>query len=325
MDATETTTIGSTDVTVTRLGLGSAPLGGWPTAVDADTAHATVRRAWEAGLRYYDTAPYYGHGRAEELLGDVLRERPRGEFTLSTKVGRVLVPEPPKDPFFAGAHPLTPVFDFSAEGVRTSLRESRRRLGLERVDIVLIHDPDDHHTQAVEEAYPVLADLRENGEIEAVGVGMNASEPLRRFAEEADFDCFLLAGRYTLLEQDSLDLLEVARQRNMSIIIGGVYNSGLLVDPKPGAPYNYQPAPDDVIARAQRLEEVCAEFEVPLRAAALQFPLAHPAVACVLNGARTPAEVDDNLAMFTYPIPAELWSTLKERELIHPDAPTPTG
>lgn len=325
MDPFETRRIGSTGLSVPLLGLGTAPLGGWPAAVTAEQARATVRQAWGRGVRFFDTAPLYGHGDSESNLGAVLRECPRAEFTVSTKVGRVLEPGRPERTIFAGAGELTPVFDFSPDGVRRSHAGSLARLGLDRVDICLIHDPDDHHEQAVRGSYPVLAELRAAGTVGAVGVGMNHVRPLVRFAAEAEFDCFLLAGRYTLLEQDALDeLLPLALSRRISIIVGGVYNSGLLIDPAPGAPYNYAPAPPDVIGRARAIRAVCEEHGVPLRAAALQFPAAHPAVASIVVGARTPAEVDDTFAMAALPVPAQLWTALKDRGLLRPDAPTPS-
>jgi D-threo-aldose 1-dehydrogenase len=324
MDLFHTRPIGRTTVQVPRLGLGTAPLGGWPHPITDEEARATVRHAWDAGIRLFDTAPLYGHGIAEVNLGAALRDRPRDEYTLSTKVGRVLEPGPPGETIFHNTPELSSVFDFSAAGARRSLAESLERLGLDRVDICLIHDPDDHHEQALTEVYPVLADLRAQGSIGAIGVGMNYSEPLARFAAEADFDCVLLAGRYTLLEQDSMDeLLPLIQEKGMSVIAGGVYNSGLLIDPTPGAMYNYAPAPEHVLAKAGTIRDVCAGFDVPIRAAALQFALAHPAIATAVVGARTPAEVDDNLAMAALPIPPELWTALKERDLMRADAPVP--
>jgi D-threo-aldose 1-dehydrogenase len=316
--------VGSTDLEVTRLALGTAPLGGWPKAVSADQGVATIRRAYERGIRHFDTAPFYGHGQSEGFIGEGLRDQPRESFTLSTKVGRILVDGAPESSLYEGALPFTPVFDFSYEGVLQSLADSRKRLGFDRIDVALIHDPDDHLDEALDGSYRALKELRDAGEISAIGAGMNWSEPLVRLAQEADFDCFLLAGRYTLYEQDALDeLFPLILDRGMSIIAGGVFNSGLLVDPSPGASYNYAPAEPDVLERAQRLKEVCDEFDVPLRAAAAQFPLAHPAVACVAIGARTPEEVDDTIDILQLPIPAELWTALKERDLVRPDAPTP--
>lgn len=314
--------IGTTDVQVTRLGLGTAPLGGWPDALPRDIAEATVRRAWEAGLRYFDTAPLYGYGLSERYLGRVLADEARDSFAVSTKVGRLLESGRAADPLFQGAPALTPVFDFSSSGIRQSLQGSRDRLDLQRVDVVFIHDPDDHHAEALKDAYPVLASLRRDGDIGAVGVGMMHHEPLQRFAEEGDFDCMLLAGRYTLLEQDALPLLETAVQRRISIIAGGVFNSGLLVDPAPDSTYDYEPAPGPIVERARQLRDVCVSFDVPLRAAAIQFPLAHPAVASVIVGARSPREVDDCLRMMAVEIPSELWTTLKARGLLRDDAPT---
>jgi len=322
--ALERARIGRTDVEVTRLGLGTAPLGGWPQALPREQALATVERAWELGIRLFDTAPLYGYGLAETLLGEALSQKPRDEFVLSTKVGRLLVPGHPEPEFFKDALPFEPVFDFSREGVERSLRESYERLGLDRVDIALVHDPDDHHREALAGAFPALLDARADGRLRAIGAGMNRAEPLARFAGEVELDCVLCAGRYTLFEQDSLDdLLPTAERRGVSIIGGGIYNGGLLVDPTPGATYDYSPARPDVLARARRLQDTCDEFGVPLRAAALQFPLAHPAVACVVVGARSPAEVEDNVRMLDTELPAGLWDALRERGLVRADAPTP--
>lgn len=318
MHALDRVRIGATAVQVTRLGLGTAPLGGWPDALPAEIATATVRRAWSAGLRYFDTAPLYGYGLSEHYLGEVLAGK--DDFTVSTKVGRLLRPGQEPDPLFRGAPALTPVFDFSPDAIAESLQGSTKRLG-RHPDIVFIHDPDDHHDQALTQTYPALADLRRDGVIGAIGVGMMHHEPLRRLLDEAEFDCMLLAGRYTLLEQDSLPLLDAASGRT-SIIAGGVFNSGLLIDPTPGATYDYERAPAAIVDRARLLREVCEKFDVPLRAAAIQFPLAHPAVASVIVGARSPAEIDDCLRMTAVEIPPELWETLKARDLLHRDAPT---
>lgn len=324
MDPYKKRQIGSTNVHVPVFGIGTAPLGGWPTAVPEEQALKTLQRAWDRGIRYFDTAPFYGHGLSEKRLGESLANVNRDKFVLSTKVGRILKSGDPDSSLFEGTPPLEPVFDFSAGGVKRSLTESRERLGFDQIDIALIHDPDEHFDEAISEAYPTLVELRDKGELSAIGVGMNWTEPLTKFAERGDFDCFLLAGRYTLLEQGPLDnLLPAVENQNASIIAGGVYNSGLLVDPQPGVTYNYEPAEANVIERAQGLQAVCQKYDVPLRAAALQFPLAHPAVASIVVGARTPEEVDDNLQMIQMEIPKDLWNDLKSAEMIREEAPVP--
>ena len=327
MNPFETRQLGRTKVAVPRLGLGTAPLGGWPSGVSHEQGIATVRRAWDRGIRYFDTAPFYGYGKAEEFVGAGLDGHDRKSFRLSTKVGRLLEPGAVESPLYLEAHPFTPVFDFSAAAVAKSLDESGHRLRISRPDIALIHDPDDHHAVALLEAYPTLREMKTRGEIGAIGVGMNHVDPLVRFAREADFDCFLLAGRYTLLEQTALDeLFPLATERGVSIIAGGVFNSGLLVDPSATNPtYDYAAAPAPLIEAAKQLASVCAKFDVPLRAAAIQFAAAHPAVATVVIGARSPAEVDDTLAMASLPIPSELWVELRSCGFIRADAPTPRG
>jgi D-threo-aldose 1-dehydrogenase len=312
---------------VTRLGLGTAPLAGLYRAVDEDDALAVIRSAWDHGIRFFDTAPLYGHGLAEKRLGRILREHPRDEFTLATKVGRLLRADAPPEPgqSFVGTPPVNPVFDFSYEGVMRSVEESRDRLGIERLDVLHIHDPDNHYEQAVKAAYPALARLRSEGVIGAVGAGMNQAEMLARFAREADFDCFLLAGRYTLLDQVALkELMPVCLERGVTIIAGGVYNSGILGDPKPGAHYNYRDAPLDLIERAQRIRSVCERHGVPLRAAAVQFPLGHPAVSTVVVGCRSVAQLEDSVRMFEVDIPPDMWADLKSERLIQEEAPTPS-
>ena len=325
MDPFETRQLGRSNVTVPRLGLGTAPLGGWPGGMSYEQGIATVRRAWDRGIRYFDTAPFYGYGKAEEFIGTALDGRDRRSFMLSTKVGRLLEPGAMQNPLYQDARPFTPVFDFSASGVARSLAESTQRLKIERPDIALIHDPDDHHEAALNEAYPALRELKATGKIGAIGVGMNRVEPLVRFAREAEFDCFLLAGRYTLLEQTALDeLFPLAVECGISIIVGGVFNSGLLIDPFASMPmYDYATAPTPIVTVARQLASICAAYDVPLRAAALQFAAAHPAVAAVVVGARSPDEVDDGLAMTELAIPPELWGELKARGLIRSDAPAP--
>jgi D-threo-aldose 1-dehydrogenase len=289
-------------------------------------ALAVIERSWEAGIRFYDTAPLYGHGLAETRVGKVLKQKPREEFTLASKVGRLLRADAPPEPgqSFRGTPPVNPVFDFSYDGVMRSVEESLERLGLERIDILHIHDPDDHFREALDGAYKALDRLRADGVIGAVGAGMNQAEMLTRFAREASFDCFLLAGRYTLLDQVALkELLPVCLEKGVAIIAGGVYNSGILADPKPGAHYNYQAAEPALIERAQRIGAVCARHGVPIKAAAIQFPLGHPAVTCVVVGCRSVAQLDESIAMFEVEIPPAMWSDLKAEGLLPAEAPTP--
>jgi D-threo-aldose 1-dehydrogenase len=322
----ESVPLGRTRLSVTRFGLGTAPLAGLFEAVAERQALEVVERAWDAGIRFFDTAPLYGHGLAELRLGRILRELPRGEFTLATKVGRLLRADAPPEPgqVFRGVPPVNPVFDFTYDGVMRSVAESIERLGLARIDVLHIHDPDDHYDEALRGAYRALEQLRSEGVIGAVGAGMNQSEMLTRFAREGSFDCFLLAGRYTLLEQGALDeLLPVCVERGIAIIAGGVYNSGILADPKPGAHYNYKEAPASLLEHARRIRAVCDRHGVPLKAAALQFPLGHPAVATVVIGCRSVAQLDESLEMFEVDIPSGLWQELKAEGLLREDAPTP--
>jgi D-threo-aldose 1-dehydrogenase len=307
--AATTRLLGHSDVRVTALSLGTAPLGNLFTEVTDEDSTATVRTALELGVRYADVAPFYGFGLAERRLGAALDALPRADVVVSTKAGRLIRPDPFGEP---GA-----VFDFSADGILRSVEESLVRLGLDRVDVLYIHDPDDHLEQALTEAYPAAHRLREEGVVGAIGAGMNVTAPLTRFVRETDVDAVLCAGRYTLLDQSALaDLLPAAAERGASVVIGGVYNSGVLADPRDGTTYDYQRAPAEIVARAQQLAEVCREFDVPLKAAATQFPFGSPAVATVLTGARTAAEITENVAMFEHPIPAALWSRLVQQGLL---------
>lgn len=304
----ESRTLGNTGIEVTALGFGGAGIAGLYDAVPEDEAAATVRRAVDRGIRYFDTAPHYGAGRGERRLGAAL---PSG-CVISTKAGRLLVPlkpgEPPEPAGFADPPPYRRVWDWSAEGVLRSLTESLERLGLDRVDIVYLHDPDDHEEEVYSSAYPALAALRDEGVIGAIGAGMNQTAMLTRFVERLDLDVVLCAGRYTLLDRSAEDdLLPACSRRGTSVVIGGVYNSGLLAG---GTTYDYRPPPPDVLAEVARLEEVCAGYGVPLRGAALRFPLRHPAVASVLAGCRSVAEVDDNADLFSLDIPEALWEEL---------------
>jgi D-threo-aldose 1-dehydrogenase len=312
--------LGRSRVAVTELAFGGAAIGGMYTEVSEDDARAAVDAAWDGGIRTFDTAPHYGLGLSERRLGDALRCRPRDEYVISTKVGRLLEPAVPGQDGSIGRDtqggfdiPARYVrrFDFSADGVRRSLAESLDRLGLDRVDIVFIHDPDDHGEQAFREAYPALERLRAEGAVGAIGVGMNQAAMLTRFVTDTDVDTVLVAGRYTLLDRSAAsELLPAAQHRGVSVIAGGVFNSGVLAAPGAGATYDYHAAPPELIERAGRLAELCARYGVPLRAAAARFPLTHPAVASVLIGVRSAAEVADALQCRALDIPAALWDSL---------------
>lgn len=328
----KTATLGGTGVRVTELSFGAAGIGNLYRPIDDEAAHAAVDSAWDAGIRTFDTAPHYGLGLSERRLGAALRERPRDTYTLSTKAGRLLEPNPHGGrgddlaQGFAVSDTHRRVWDFSADGVLRSLEASLARLGVDRVDVALLHDPDHHAEQALREAYPALERLRDEGVVGAIGVGMNQSALPARFLRDTDIDVVLLAGRYTLLEQGGGDeVLSEAVARGRSVIIGGVFNSGLLTDPKPGAMYDYAPAPQPVLDRALRLKAVAERHGVPLRSVALQFPYGHPAVASVLTGARTADEVRDTVEQLRHPAPAALWDDLRAEGLLAPDTPTPAG
>ncbi len=335
MDPTCRVPFGRTALTVTRLGLGSAPLGGLFEPVSDETAHAVVERGYDLGLRMFDTAPLYGYGLAERRIGHVLSQKPRDEFVLSTKVGRLIrapaqagagVDARGRGQFF-GTPPLVPVFDYSRDAIVRSFEESLERLGMDRVDVLHIHDPDASMDQALGEALPALVELRERGTIGAVGAGMNYAEPLARFAREGDFDCFLVAGRYTILDQAALaELLPICERKNIAIVIGGVYNSGILANLDKDAArqtFDYEPAQRHWVEKAQRIKAVCDRHDVPLPAAALQFPLAHPAVATVVTGARTVAELEEDFRLMQHPIPGQLWRDLQSEGLLPEEAPVP--
>jgi D-threo-aldose 1-dehydrogenase len=324
------TELGHSGVAVTELSFGAAPIGNLFTPVTDEAATAAVDAAWDAGVRYFDTAPHYGLGLSERRLGAALRDRPRAEYTVSTKAGRLLVPyEPPKEPPYDSppgddladgfAVPATHrrVWDFSADGIRRSIEESLDRLGLDRIDIVYLHDPDDHAEQAFHEAYPALERLRAEGTVGAIGAGMNQTAMLTRFLRDTDVDVVLCAGRHTLLDHGALDeLLPEAAARGRSVVVGGVFNSGLLADPRPGATFDYAPAPAPLLDRALRIKAVAERHGVPLRAAALRHPLRHPAVASVLVGVRSAYEIEDAAGMLRRPVPDELWAELRAEGLL---------
>jgi len=287
------------------LGLGGAALAGLYEPVDENAAAETLRSALDSGMTYIDTAPHYGLGLSERRIGAVLRERPRESFVLSTKVGRLIVQGP------GGVAERR--WDFSRDGIRRSLEESLARLGLDRVDIVYLHDPDDHEDEVYATAFPALAELRDEGLVRAIGAGMNQSAMLTRFVRRLDLDVVLCAGRYTLLDRSAGDdLLPACRERGVDVVIGGVYNSGLLAAPGPDARFDYAPAAPELVERALMLARVCDRFGVPLRAAAMQYPYRHEAVASVLVGCRSAAEVADSAANAQLVIPEQLWQELAE-------------
>ncbi len=280
------------------VGLGTSAIGGLYSDLGDATARATLEAAWAAGTRYFDTAPHYGAGLAERRLGAFLRELPRDEFTVSTKVGRLIR---------AGKR----VRDYSADGVYTSLAESLERTGLDRFDTLFIHDPDDYWEDAVGAAYPALEKLRAQGAVRSIGAGMNQAEMLTRFVQETDIDCVLVAGRYSLLDRTAeAELFPACEARGVDVVVGGVFNSGVLAAPGPDAHYDYGPVPPAIRTRVESLAAVCARYGVPLPAAAAQFPVRHKAVTSILIGARTPEEVGQNAAHLATEIPDALWAEL---------------
>ena len=318
----ETREIGATGLRVTTLGVGGAPVGNDVADHEEALGIAAVQRSYESGIRYFDTAPIYGLGRSERRIGRALAGIPRGQFVISTKVGRLLEPRGG-----SGSGEPEIVFDWTRDGVMRSFDESLQRLGMDRVDIALLHGPQDHYEAAIGEAYAALADLRSQGVITAIGAGMNDWETPARFAREGDFDCFLIAGRYTLLDQTALaEFLPLCEEKGISVILGGPYNSGILAsDLSDEATYQYVKAPAEILERARRIGSVCRDYGVPLNAAALQFGLAHPAVASTIPGVRSSSEVDDNVRAMTNPIPNALWEDLKDQGLLDRGAPVPTG
>jgi D-threo-aldose 1-dehydrogenase len=316
-----TVPVGGSGVRVTRLVFGGAPIGGLFAAVDDGAAQATLEAAWEAGIRAFDTAPHYGVGESERRIGRFLAGRPRGDYVLSTKVGRLLRPAAGDyadgaEGYF-GTPQLTRVRDYSRDGVLASREASLGRLGVDRVDIVLIHDPDEHGPEALDGAYPALAKLRAEGVIGAVGVGMNQVEMLEWFLPRADLDCVLVAGRYTLLDtRAAISLFPECQRRGVAVLAAGVFNSGVLADPGPAATYDYLPAPPDVMDRARRIGAACARRGLPIGAAALQFTLRHPAVAAAVVGARSPAEIAADAGYLARDVPDALFDELAAEGLI---------
>jgi D-threo-aldose 1-dehydrogenase len=330
--------LGRDNLILTGLGLGGAPLGNLYQAVEESEADRVVDAAWEGGIRYFDTAPLYGGGLSERRMGRALARRPRDEFVLSTKVGWLIEPGDGvlQDGPYVGLESGQRQCDYSYDGTLRSLEASLLRLGLNYVDIVYIHDLDTaghgealdaRYTEAMDGAYRALARLRDDGVVGAIGLGVNEWQVCARLLDDADPDCFLLAGRYSLLDQSALvSFLPACAKRGVGVVIGGAFNSGILASGAvPGARYNYLPASSEIMARTARLDAVCLRHGVPLAAAALQFPSFHPAVVSVIPGARTAAEMAVNLDLFSSAIPSALWEELRDEGLLPTEAPVPTG
>ena len=304
--------VGPGKVRIPQLGLGCAPLANFYRKVSDEQTEELICYALEKGASFFDTAPLYGQGLSEQRLGAALWNVPRERYTLATKVGRLVVDG-------------RMVNDFSRGAILRSLEESLKRLNLDRVDILHVHDPDRYYRQTLDEAVPALAELRSAGVIGAIGAGMNQWQMVMDFTRNADFDCFLIAGRYTLLEQESLDCLALCAQKNIAVFLGGVYNTGILATGAvPEAKYNYKPASPEIMERVRRIESICARYEVPLRAAALQFPLAHEAVVSVVIGAESRAEFAQAFEGMCWKIPSALWQDLLDEGLVDPSAPLPS-
>src|SRR5688500_7864170 len=341
MDPLARRPLGQTNVQVTGLGFGGATLVNIREQIDASRAATTIEVAYGAGIGYFDTAPWYGTGKSERRYGNVLGLKPRESYVLSTKIGRVL--ERPADPStfqperWTWGLPHVVRFDYTYDGVMRSYEDSLTRMGLNRIDALLIHDLD-HGYHGTEEGvqarideldagggYRALSELKARGEIGAIGAGINVTGMIPRFLERFDLDFFLVAMPYTLLNQEALDAeLPLVESRGATIVIGAVFASGILaIGPVPGATYGYQPATPEILEKARRIQEICGQYDVPLGAAALQFPFGHPAVSSVIPGPNAPEQVRGNLGWMRVEIPAELWDDLKEHGLLRPDAPTP--
>jgi D-threo-aldose 1-dehydrogenase len=320
--------LGRGGLQVGRYGFGGAPIAGLYESVSDQQAHECMAQAWASGQSYFDTAPHYGAGLSEQRVGAFLSRKPSNEWILSTKVGRMLETTDPAGTAdatgFADEAGVSRVFDFSRDGIRRSFDASLERLGVDHIDILFLHDPDDHWKQAIDEAWPTLASLRDEGALRSIGAGMNQTAMLTRFVQETDMDVVLLAGRYTLLDQGAIDdLLPACAERGTSVVLGGVFNSGLLANPHRNATFDYQPAVSEVLEKARQIDEVCARHGVAIAAAALQFPLAHPAITTVVIGARSKQEVEQNVGFINTSIPEQLWADLLAAGLLQPGTPVP--
>ena len=337
MQPSQKNKFGRVDLEVTAFGFGTAPVGNIFREIDETTSDAMFQRSWDEGIRFYDTAPMYGHGLSELRTGYSLRWKNRDDFVLASKVGRVLTPARKAEIDYApwtNAGRFHMEFDYSYDGTMRSFEDSLQRMGLEHIDILFIHDIDrftrgdaqpEVFKTAMDSCYKALSDLRDQGLVKAIGVGVNEWEVCHAALERNDFDCFLLAGRYTFLEQEALDkFLPLCEERGAAVVVGGGFNSGILATGAiDGAKYNYAPAPAEILQKVSQIEAVCKEYDVPLPAAALQFVVAHPAIPSFIAGTRTTDQLNQNLAWFSHPIPAEFWQTLKAKGLLRDDAPTP--
>ena len=310
---------------ISKLALGTAPLGGLFTAVSDEQGQATVLAALDSGINFIDTAPLYGHGNAERMIGSVLSKTNK-EYVISTKVGRVLKKFAPEEiagkvdglAAFIGVDPtIFPVFDFSRDGILRSIQESLERLNISSIDIALIHDADDRIDEAIKNSYPVLDELRSQGVIKGIGVGMNICSYGTKAVKEMDLDVILIAGRYSLLDQSAQEVLfKECLKKQTGVMVGGVYNSGVLANPTPESTYNYVPVTPEILSKVKQIQALLLDFDISLTAAAIQFPLRHPAVTCVLTGSRSVTELNANIKDFDQTIPDAAWKALEDAGLI---------
>ena len=314
--------LGRSAVEVTELGFGGGPLGGLFTPLDDDTAAAALAAAWDCGIRYFDTSPHYGIGQSERRIGSFLRGKPRAEFTLSTKVGRLLIPQEAAgrmDESFQVPATHRRVWDFSRDGVLRSFEDSLTRLDTDRIDVLFLHDAEDHFEAALRDGYPALAELRAQHAVGAIGAGMYDTAKLTRLVQETDVDVVMLAGRYTLLNHSAVDdLLPACAARGVSVLAVSVFNSGILATPRPaaGATFDYEPAAPELLRRAHRIADVCEAHGVTLPQAAMAFPLLHPVVAGIVIGMRSAEEAQRNAEAFRAEVPAGLWADLRSEGLL---------
>lgn len=319
--------LGKSKVQVTEFGFGGGPLGGLFEPLDDETAAEALEAAWDSGIRYFDTSPHYGIGHSERRIGDLLRGKPREEWTLSTKVGRLLVPQDPAgrmDESFAVPATHRRVWDFTRDGVLRSVEDSLERMGVDRIDLLFLHDAEERFEDALCEGYPALAELRAQGVVGAIGAGMYHPGKLTRLVEESDVDVVMLSGRYTLLDHSALDeLLPACIDRGVSVLAASIFNSGLLATARPAerATFDYAPASPQIIERAHRMADVCEAHGVTLPAVAMAFPLRHPAVSGIVVGMRAADEVRRNVAAFDAEIPAQVWDDLRREGLLDERAP----